>query len=365
MGVKVLRALLARAAAGMVLILMLASPSAAGPFADGQAAYDKGNLEEARRLWMPLASSGDPKVQFQIGQNYEQKDAAEAARWFRLAADQGLAPAQYSLANMYREGRGVPQNTAEAAKWFQKGLEQDSQYPATERDAEKGDASAQDNLGRMYLFGNDTEAVKWFRLAAEQGNTAAESDLARMYLGGRGVPQSDDEFLKWYRLAAAKDSRPEWWLVAENDGGTHSVSFTGCDPTVGGDECGGFDLGCSKLVIVADPRNSIILKRLAGSNPSTPTSRFEMGSASAAASVTGFQADWEDMEGDWDVTLGFNDLEGFFKSIEASAASGDIHAVIAGEAFDLTPRKSDRHILTEFAHSCLAQVPGAPGAVQH
>ncbi len=36
------------------------------------------------------------------------EDAAEAVRWYRLAADQGYAAAQYNLGIMYASGLGVP-----------------------------------------------------------------------------------------------------------------------------------------------------------------------------------------------------------------------------------------------------------------
>jgi uncharacterized protein len=40
--------------------------------------------------------------------------------WFRKAADQGYAEAQYNLGLMYEDGRGVPQDHAEAVKWWGK-----------------------------------------------------------------------------------------------------------------------------------------------------------------------------------------------------------------------------------------------------
>ena len=49
---------------------------------------------------------------------------------------------------------------------------------------------------------DDAEAVKWYRLAAEQGYAEAQSNLGVMYNNGRGVPQDDAEAVKWYRLAA-------------------------------------------------------------------------------------------------------------------------------------------------------------------
>jgi TPR repeat protein len=53
---------------------------------------------------------------YMIGQGVQQ-DVVGAIRWYRRAAEQGVAEAQNSLGWMYREGRGVPQDDAEAARW--------------------------------------------------------------------------------------------------------------------------------------------------------------------------------------------------------------------------------------------------------
>ena len=45
------------------------------------------------------------------------QDAAEAVRWYRLAAEQGDVLAQFTLWVMYDIGRGVPQDPAEAVAW--------------------------------------------------------------------------------------------------------------------------------------------------------------------------------------------------------------------------------------------------------
>jgi TPR repeat protein len=67
------------------------------------------------------------------GQGVSQDDS-EAVRWYRKAADQGYATAQYVLGSMYRNGQGVPRDNAEAVGWFQKA-------------ANQGDATAQRALG--------------------------------------------------------------------------------------------------------------------------------------------------------------------------------------------------------------------------
>lgn len=94
-----------------------------------------------------------------------QNDHKEAAKWYRLAAEQGHAGAQFMLAGMYDHGRGVPQDHKEAAKWLRLA-------------AEQGDADAQFNLGVMYFNGEGIAqdfkaAVKWYLLAVQQGHAGA------------------------------------------------------------------------------------------------------------------------------------------------------------------------------------------------
>jgi TPR repeat protein len=43
---------------------------------------------------------------------------AEAVRWYRLAADQGHADAQYNLGVRYANGQGVPQDDVQAHMWL-------------------------------------------------------------------------------------------------------------------------------------------------------------------------------------------------------------------------------------------------------
>ena len=52
------------------------------------------------------------------------EDDAEAVKWYRKAADQGHASAQYNLGLMYQYGKGVPENKSEALKWYRKAAAQ-------------------------------------------------------------------------------------------------------------------------------------------------------------------------------------------------------------------------------------------------
>ena len=56
-------------------------------------------------------------LMYVIGRGVLQDDA-EAVRWYRQAAEQGLAQAQYNLGVMYANGQGVRQDDAEAVRWY-------------------------------------------------------------------------------------------------------------------------------------------------------------------------------------------------------------------------------------------------------
>ena len=53
-----------------------------------------------------------------------EEDCEEAARLFRMAAEQGYAYAQYSLGYMYENGEGVDEDFYEAVEWYCKSAEQ-------------------------------------------------------------------------------------------------------------------------------------------------------------------------------------------------------------------------------------------------
>ena len=78
--------------------------------------------------------------------------------------------------------------------------------------AEQGDAPAELMLGLMYYNGQGVpqdyaEAVKWFRLAAEQGHAKAQSILGAIYATGHGMRQDSVQAFVWWNLAAAQGRR--------------------------------------------------------------------------------------------------------------------------------------------------------------
>ena len=51
---------------------------------------------------------------------------------------------------------------------------------------------------------NDAEAVKWYRKAAEQGDAEAQANLGFMYDNGKGVPQNDVQAYAWLSISVAQ-----------------------------------------------------------------------------------------------------------------------------------------------------------------
>ena len=112
-----------------------------------------------------LAYDGDPAVEFTVAEMYilgrgVPVDYEQGTVWLRRSADQGFAPAQAALGEIFRQGRGLDRNAAEGAKWC--------------------------------------------RRAAEQGFVQAELRLAADYAEGSGVPRDDVLAYMWLTLASAE-----------------------------------------------------------------------------------------------------------------------------------------------------------------
>ena len=85
------------------------------------------------------------------------QDYAEAVKWYRKAAEQGYADAQLSLGFMYVNGKGVPQDGAEAVRWIGKA-------------ASQGTGFGMARMGLDVIYWSDkadpetyAELAKWYR----------------------------------------------------------------------------------------------------------------------------------------------------------------------------------------------------------
>jgi hypothetical protein len=124
-----------------------------------------------------LAQNGDAEAQYKLGLNYiygndVPKDAAKAAEYFAMAADQGYLPARRELGIMLASGEGVEQDMDRAIRYLSEA-------------ADNLDPSALYHLGIMYEHGIGVEkdlqkCIRMLAYAAEMGYPGAEIDAERV-----------------------------------------------------------------------------------------------------------------------------------------------------------------------------------------
>lgn len=174
-------------------------PAAAG-MEEAVAAYQAKDYSGALQEFSVLAQTGDPKAEYYMGRFYHYGEGvtvsgAEAAKWYRKAADKGVAGAQYNLGILYDQGNGVKEDAAEAARWFRKA-------------ADLNDPQAQFSLAYFYQMGrgvkqDPAEAFKWYKRSADQGHAISYLAMGFSTRDGSGVAANKVEALKWFQLASA------------------------------------------------------------------------------------------------------------------------------------------------------------------
>jgi uncharacterized caspase-like protein len=170
-------------------------------FAYQQARVAEGQKDYAvaRQLYEKAAAMGSVTAMNNLGAIYSvgngvPQDYAEARKWFEKATA-GLPVAMTNLGQFYRDGHGVARDYAEARKWFEKA-------------AAAGDSNGMVDLGSLYRDGNGVtqdyaEARRWYERAAAASDPQGMRLLGDIYYDGNGVGQDRVEALKWYEKAAA------------------------------------------------------------------------------------------------------------------------------------------------------------------
>ncbi len=110
-------------------------------------------------------------------------------------ADEGKDWAQYVLGHRYLNGsHGFDINLPEGVRYMQIA-------------ADKGYASAQCELGAMYVDGEGVaqdweQSFYWSLLAANQGYAKAQFNVGRAYYHGEGVDKDIDQAFIWFKKSA-------------------------------------------------------------------------------------------------------------------------------------------------------------------
>ena len=153
------------------------------------------------------AKQKDPQAQFVLADMYDngrgvKVSKEEAFYWMSKSARRGFAPAQTILAQIYYHEK----NNKQAIDWMLKA-------------AKQGDVLAQVRLGAMYYKGkgvkeNKEEAFKWLSKSARQGYALAQAQVALMYLKGIGVAQNDKHAFYWMLESARQGFAQAQYNVA-------------------------------------------------------------------------------------------------------------------------------------------------------
>ena len=168
-------------------------------YQDGERARNEQDYANAAKWYRKAAEAEHAEAQNMLGWCYDTGTGVpinheEAVKWFYKAALLGHIVAQYNYGQLLRVGRGIDKNEIEAAMWYRKA-------------AEGGYADAQNQLGWCYSSGtgvteNQEEAFKWFKKAALQGLAIGEFNYALDLEVGRGTEKDEIEAAMWYRKAA-------------------------------------------------------------------------------------------------------------------------------------------------------------------
>lgn len=150
------------------------------------------------------ANRGDTGAAYEIAVRFAEgrgvpANMSEAARWFERAAQSGLAQAQFRLGSLYEKGQGVKKDLDKARQ----------NYLAA---AAQGNGKAMHNLAVLYAEGfagkpDFNNAIQWFQKASARGVADSQYNLAVLYARGLGGQKNLAESYKWFALAAAQGDK--------------------------------------------------------------------------------------------------------------------------------------------------------------
>ena len=156
------------------------------------------DVERALAAARAKAGTGDVIAQFSLGSilYYGGNETVEAVEWFRKAAAQGYAPAEFQMGQLYDFGFAVEQVDVQALAWYRKA-------------AEHGSAAGQRTVGEFYQKGRGVaadaaEAARWHRRAADGDDLRAQYALGQLYFAGTGVMRDYVTAYVWFMVAAGQ-----------------------------------------------------------------------------------------------------------------------------------------------------------------
>ncbi|MFE0016914.1 sel1 repeat family protein [Mesorhizobium sp. NPDC059054] len=166
-------------------------------------AYQRGLYKTAYNLALERANKGDAPAQTLVAEILARglgmpANAAEAAKWYQRAAEQGVPEAQFQYALILIDGRQVKKDEKKAQVLLQAA-------------AEAGNPLAQFNLAQLLIQKDPGEAglaraAIYYQKAAESGLADAQYAMAQIYANGAGGRTKDDNEARRLLVLAARQN---------------------------------------------------------------------------------------------------------------------------------------------------------------
>lgn len=138
-------------------------------------------------------------------QAWQDGDPGKAVAIWRTLADKGDLDAAFNLGQAHRLGRGVPADSGEARKWF-------------ERAARAGHVDAQVSLGLLLFdIGDRANALIWLKRAADRGEPRALLVIGTALFNGDGMKRDPVLGYAYVSRAAAQGLAPARATLADMD----------------------------------------------------------------------------------------------------------------------------------------------------
>ena len=189
--------------------------------------------QQAVDWYHKAARQGNASAMFNLGAAYYNGDGvnvddALSYAWFTLAqiagdakageavqrADAELKPWEINeafkrIATLYDQGQYLPQNPAEAARWWLKA-------------ANRGDTDAQVEIGIRMALGqgippDPVQGRHWCEQVAKERDPRGENCMGYIYRHGSGVKSDPKEARKWYEQSAQQNNALGIKMLAEMD----------------------------------------------------------------------------------------------------------------------------------------------------
>ena len=170
---------------------------------------------------------------FLYGSKTQEPDLEKAYQCMTAEAQKGNAFAMHDLGKMLLSGVGCDENAEEAHEWFRKALDglktaltkeqnQTAQTPK-EQAIRRRIGYLQFRIGKMYSLGYGSDkspetAAEWFQKAVDMGNPFAAYSLGSLYRRGEGVEQNDKQAFSLFLMAASDKISPNAYAMYQLGG---------------------------------------------------------------------------------------------------------------------------------------------------